>query len=316
MTHTDALGPRLGFDLFRDATVDPGAPARRQVLVQRVLHERVSERVLVGPDVVHQRGRDGAVEDVEHGVFVRVRDGGEQAEPEVPADHRRGAQRSLGLRAEARNTFADHLAHAHRQSRRDDLVRGPAPLGPFGDRSGFEEMAHDLRGEERVAVGLGGDRVAQRRRVVADVRSGELAHQVQQLEIVEAAQFDELDPARVAAERTLRSERVRRRDRQVGTHRRRATASAPRRRARDAAVGRWPCRPSAGRRARRRSAGGPRSASGGRSRLRTAHSARPPRRTPRAPARRCGPRAPGPAERAGRRGWRRARRSCDPAPRR
>ena len=96
----------------------PVGGASLQVLVQRVLDQRVHEAVaaelLLG--LADEPGADRTVEQIEQSVLVDVDQPGEHVEVELAADHRGERQRLLGRFAEARDAMRDDLAHARRQA--------------------------------------------------------------------------------------------------------------------------------------------------------------------------------------------------------
>ena len=105
------IGVRADARLEReaDSSVRAAAPARREIFVQRVLHQGVREPVAIQPDVVDQGRRDRIVERVQRFVFFHVRDLGQQTEVEVTTDHRRGPQQTLGVGTEPRHAVRRRL---------------------------------------------------------------------------------------------------------------------------------------------------------------------------------------------------------------
>ena len=141
--------------------------------------------------------------------LVELGDPGEHVGVEVAADDRGQRQRTVCRRAQARDPPADHLADADRQARRPQVrARDPAAVLVLVDGPRLGQVPEHLTDEERVAVGLGQQRVAQRDALLGHLVAGRRLEQGEELVVAEAAQREPLD-ARLPVQRRERlGERV------------------------------------------------------------------------------------------------------------
>ena len=201
-TRSPGSSPKRDVEDLGDAQVGTPPPRRAQLLVQRVLDQRVREGELVtaAGDGAHERRGVRRLERDEHRLLVGSRHVGEQPEPEVASHHRRELQDALDVGAEPGDAVLHDLAHRRRQPDRADVTHDhPAPvLAP--DRARLREIAQALGHEERVPVGLAHERVAQFQAAGAELVPGAALEQGQQRVSVEARQRDALD-AGLAVER-------------------------------------------------------------------------------------------------------------------
>ncbi len=139
--------------------VQTRAPGGTEALQQRVAHERVGEAevagVAPGDDDLRAQRR---LEPVEHGRRRLVEHAGERRHAELPADHRRRAQRLLHERLQRVQAPADGVAHAVGQRQRQLGRPGVVEAALRG------EQLDELVDEERVARARGVDRRDELRR--------------------------------------------------------------------------------------------------------------------------------------------------------
>ena len=175
-----AVGRRL-LEGLRDPQVRLGAARGREPVGDRAPHELVLEPVrehraaLLDDEPALHRPVDGGEERLVRQA-ARMPD---RLELEARTGHGRELEHGGGLRLEAGDPLADHLPH---RRRRRDLARGPHrdhAAGPGDDPARLDELAPELRQEERVAAGqLGEGRGQLRRRRGAGGEPDELAHLV------------------------------------------------------------------------------------------------------------------------------------------
>ncbi len=147
---------QLRLQQLSDASVGTAAPARRELVVQRVLEERVREREPLGParDLGHHGGRRRLFERVEDVVLVAFcRCASRPRSKSRPMTDARVRIRYASL-TEAADPLVHDLTHALRQAdRREVDLRHPTPV-LAADGTGLGEVAQHLGREEGVATGL------------------------------------------------------------------------------------------------------------------------------------------------------------------
>ena len=131
-----ALGP-LGQRL-RDAAVQVGAPRGRQLLDERVSHERVREREPLGSRQLPQQARpQGVVERVQHRLLRLARSRPHELRVELGAGDRGELEQPSCALREPAGTCGDDVAHGVRER----------------DRLALPRMLRQLANEERVPTG-------------------------------------------------------------------------------------------------------------------------------------------------------------------
>ncbi len=128
------IDPAQLFEDLGHPPVRPGPPGRPQVLVQDVLDERMTKRVMprsVG-NLPDDRGSARCVEKIDQLVFVSPCDPAQVRELEVPPDDRCDAEDPRGILAEARHVGGDHFLEAARERGRHGSFRGPVPAAARG----------------------------------------------------------------------------------------------------------------------------------------------------------------------------------------
>jgi hypothetical protein len=140
------------FERLARSQVELLPPRRAQVVVERVSYERVAEAKPAGRsgDVVEDALGDRLVECVEQLVAGKAADPSEGIQPELPAQNRRGHEQVPAAPGEPPEPASDHRAHSRRNSQQ--LVRR-------GDTAFGVQQPHHLADEERIAFGLGVDRL-------------------------------------------------------------------------------------------------------------------------------------------------------------
>ncbi len=110
--------PALLLERFGDPPVKPSAARRPEILIQRVLDERVGERETTGAlsVLLKQRCAHALVEQVEQPRFGDIDRGEQQLEVKVTADDGSCVERRAGIRPKALHPPSDHLTHALRQA--------------------------------------------------------------------------------------------------------------------------------------------------------------------------------------------------------
>ena len=129
---------------FSDLAMDAGTAGRAEILIQRVLGQRVRETPTAGNvgELADQGGRGCGVEEIEQIIGAEVGDRVEQLEVEISADDRRDGQNLARRFAEARDAGADYFAHTGWERHlREVLRRRPAASVVLGDGAGLGEVA-------------------------------------------------------------------------------------------------------------------------------------------------------------------------------
>ena len=127
----------LLLERFCDPLVQPGATGTPEILIQRVLDERMGEREALGSlgALLQQRRRDRLIEQVEQPRLGKLEHREQQIEIEVTADDRGGAERRAGVRTQALHPPPDHLADALRQAQLGQVAQPGASARPPVARS-------------------------------------------------------------------------------------------------------------------------------------------------------------------------------------
>ena len=150
------------------------------------------EPVPVGGTALDEyRGAHRRVHEIEQRVFVDVGQRREQADVELAADDRRETQDAQRFVTEPLDPSSHDVADAGRQAELVEIVGdGPAAVVAEHDPARLPEMAQELGGEERIAVGLAAQRVREPDTGVVELVTGGRRHQLDQLVVFEAGERD------------------------------------------------------------------------------------------------------------------------------
>ena len=197
-------GPRTGDGADRDRrpSVERAASGRADGVVERVLHECVSELEHADVGLAHERTAHGRLQKVEHAQFFEVEHRGDPLRIEVAPEHSCRLQDVPGGRIEAPEPLFDHRTDRVRRGGERQVGQDPPPpVGTPADRTLLQQQAEQLDHEERVAARLGEqvghDTVA----VLAEVVAGDVLEERSHLPLPEAT--DGLDGHRGHAPQSL-----------------------------------------------------------------------------------------------------------------
>ncbi len=185
------LGGRLQFEYLGDALMGALAAGRTQLVVEAVLHERVGESVAAHVGALHEHRRDhGRVHEVEQRILTDLGQPGEHTDVELATDDCRQAQHPEGFVTETLDAPADDVADARRQAEVLELTGdGPATVVTQHDVAVLAEVAKDLTGEERVAVGLPAQGMREPDPGVIELVAGRGRDQLDQLVVFQTAEL-------------------------------------------------------------------------------------------------------------------------------
>ena len=144
--------------------------------------ERVVVELAAGDD---DASLERLVDRVERIVFVDLRDRGRDGEREHDLEQRAGGQELVGIRGEAGEATADHVADAGRDA--EVTRRGHPHAVDLAQPTLVDEVQERLAEKERVAVGLDREQRGELRR---DVVAGEALEQCEDVVGVESVERD------------------------------------------------------------------------------------------------------------------------------
>src|SRR5947209_11649566 len=179
---------KQALESLADAAMQPRPTRGSEPFVERVVDERVSERKAPrdAARLVQHRRRGRRLEQLEQVVLVLAGHGREQVELELRVDHRGRREHLPGNGAEARDALPEYLADALRKAAlRQAGADAPVASRVDVDRSRLAQVAEQLAGVERVAVGLLEELVGERDRGGVESAAGGALEQLDDVAAIE-----------------------------------------------------------------------------------------------------------------------------------
>jgi hypothetical protein len=136
----------VGLDHLGDAQMQTRAPPGRQIAIQRLVYEPVTESVLARPQLDEQTRHHGGFQHLERLVGIQPRDTMQQVEIELAPDNCRDGHDRLDIFGETRHSSPNHVTDDERDVRRQSAVRMVLECVLT------VEQSQQLGDEERIAV--------------------------------------------------------------------------------------------------------------------------------------------------------------------